>query len=96
MAKFGLDTVNLAEAESARTNIKRLWIHLAEEISATGKPVIVELPSTVSNGETDEPAPEQNGDRVAGYLTNLDLQAVLGVPIFAQNKVNGAIFVATP
>lgn len=83
--KFGLDTVNLADSHQIRENVKLLWTQLAQEITTKQKPVTLILPA-LGEGKTGP---------LGSQAAKLGIRAILGVPIYVQNEIDGAIFVAS-
>jgi len=85
IAKFGLDTVHFADARETRESVKFLWTRMSHEITTTQQPVIFTLPAL--------------GGSEAGPLeksaAKLGIKSMLGVPIYVQNEIDGAIFVAS-
>lgn len=84
--KFGLDTVNFANAHETRESVKVLWTQLAQEITTRQEPVLVALPAL---------GDDNTGGLLEKNAARLGIKAMLGVPIYVQNQIDGAIFVAS-
>jgi PAS domain S-box-containing protein len=82
--KFGLSSATFIDAREARENVKILWTQLAKEITTRQQPVSF---VRSKSGDTDDPLED--------VAAKLGVQAVLGVPIYVQNQIDGAIFAAS-
>jgi GAF domain-containing protein/nitrogen-specific signal transduction histidine kinase/CheY-like chemotaxis protein len=94
--QFGLGTINFAESQQLRKAIHSLWRGFSDQINRTRAPVVYTLPTLEA-----EKSPTHETLVGIPLRTNLNtarklgLKAVLGVPVFMQSQIIGAIFVAT-
>jgi signal transduction histidine kinase/CheY-like chemotaxis protein len=88
--------VNFAESQNLRKAIHSLWHGFSDQINQTRAPIVFALPTLDAekspSRDTLVGVPLRSNLVTAGRL---GLKAVLGVPIFMQNEIIGAIFVAT-
>lgn len=85
--QFGLAQAQWLETRFSKRNPLSLWSNLIKQMQETNQPIIANLSAT--NGSNNILG---QAERVAGRL---GVRAILGVPIPAKNKINGAIFVSS-
>ncbi len=91
--KFNLSQVQWQQ--SSKNDVITLWSRLTQQIIQTHQPIITGLGRPIPKETIEENGAQDDIGPAKQVAKNLDIQAILGVPILVHNQVNGAIFVGT-
>jgi len=92
--RFGLAHADWLESRFSRKNPLALWSDFIKQIIDTNQPIVANLAAQTSTKRETEGKAKNNLGRAERVARRLGAQAILGVPIPVQNRINGAIFVS--